>query len=277
MYKGFIIDDFDENSDFSNVNTKTTRDIVRETLLNENEYITNDIFNSCLSDFIIQDSIDKDIILDSSRIIDTFFPNVKADIFISHSHKDVGVAKEFAKYIYVNTGLKSFIDSEVWNYADDLLNDIDVDYCLKSNGSYSYERRNVSTSYVHMMLNTALLNMIDRCECLFFLSTPNSFNKEQEIKNTTFSPWIYSELSMANAIEKRVPERYDEINKALLEHSEEHFSQEDALTNFKIAMTPNTYNLIFCDCQKLKSWLSKCSFSKSLQNLDFLYGMFQNS
>ena len=60
------------------------------------------IFNSYLSDFIIQDSIDKDIILDGSRIIDTFFPNVKADIFISHSHKDVGVAKEFAKYIYVN-------------------------------------------------------------------------------------------------------------------------------------------------------------------------------
>ena len=69
MYKGFIIDDFDENSDFSNVNTKTIRDIDRKTLLNENEYITNDIFNSCLSDFIIQDSIDKDIILDGSRII----------------------------------------------------------------------------------------------------------------------------------------------------------------------------------------------------------------
>ena len=69
MYKGFIIDDFDENSDFSNVNTKTIRDIDRKTLLNENEYITNDIFNSCLSDFIIQDSIDKDIILEPSSII----------------------------------------------------------------------------------------------------------------------------------------------------------------------------------------------------------------
>ena len=254
MYKGFIIDDFDENSDFSNVNTKTNRDIVRKTLLNENEYVINNIFNSYLSDFIIQDSIDKDIILDGSRIIDTFFPNVKADIFISHSHKDVGVAKEFAKYIYVNTGLKSFIDSEVWNYADDLLNDIDVDYCLKSNGSYSYERRNVSTSYDQMMLNTALLNMIDRCECLFFLSTPNSFNKEQEIKNTTFSPWIYSELSMANAIEKRIPVRYDEINKALREQSTVQFSQEDSLPDFKIAMKPNTCNLISCDCQRLRNW-----------------------
>lgn len=128
-----------------------------------------------------------------------------------------------------------------------------------------------------MMLNTALLNMIDRCECLFFLSTPNSFNKEQEIKNTTFSPWIYSELSMANAIEKRLPARYDEINKALREQSIVQFSQEDSLPDLKIAMKPITSNLISCDCQKLRIWLSKCSFSKSLENLDFLYGMFQKS
>ena len=276
MYKGFIVDDFDENPDFSGVNTKTGLEIVKYALSNENEYLTNATFNSCLSDFIIQDSIDKDIILDGSRIVDTFFPNVKADIFISHSHKDVETAKEFAKIIYVKTGLKSFIDSEVWIYADDLLNDIDFDYCLKANGSYSYEKRNISTSYVHMMLNTALLNMLDRCECLFFLSTPNSFNKEQEIKNTTFSPWIYSELSMANAIEKRIPVRYDEINKALREQSTVQFSQEDSLPDFKIAMKPNTCNLISCDCQRLRNWLSKCSFSKSLENLDALYKMFRS-
>ena len=276
MYKGFIVDDFDENPDFSGVNTKTGLEIVKYALSNENEYLTNATFNSCLSDFIIQDSIDKDIILDGSRIVDTFFPNVKADIFISHSHKDVEAAKEFAKIIYVKTGLKSFIDSEVWSYADDLLKDIDFDYCLKANGSYSYEKRNISTSYVHMMLNTALLNMLDRCECLFFLSTPNSFNKEQEIKNTTFSPWIYSELSMANAIEKRIPVRYDEINKALREQSTVEFSQEDSLPDFKIAMKPNTCNLISCDCQRLRNWLSKCSFSKSLENLDALYKMFRS-
>ena len=82
MYKGFIIDDFDENPDFSGVNTKTGLEIVKYALSNENEYLTNATFNSCLSDFIIQDSIDKDIILDGSRIVDTFFPNVKADIFI---------------------------------------------------------------------------------------------------------------------------------------------------------------------------------------------------
>ena len=101
MYKGFIVDDFDENPDFSGFNTKTGLEIVKYTLSNENEYLTNDTFNSCLSNFIIQDSIDKDIILDGSRIVDTFFPNFKADIFISHSHKDVLAAKEFARIIYV--------------------------------------------------------------------------------------------------------------------------------------------------------------------------------
>lgn len=67
MYKGFIVDDFDESPDFSGVNTKTGLEIVEYALSNENEYLTNATFNSCLSDFIIQDSIDKDIILDGSR------------------------------------------------------------------------------------------------------------------------------------------------------------------------------------------------------------------
>lgn len=276
MYKGFIIDDFDENSDFSSVNTKTIFEIVKSTLSNENEYLVNDTFNSCLSDFISQDSIDKDVILDGSKIIDTYFPRVQADIFISHSHKDVEAAKEFAKFIYVQAGLKSFIDSEVWSYADDLLNDIDVDYCLKTNNCYSYEKRNVSTSYVHMMLNTALLNMIDRCECLFFLSTPNSFYTEHEIKNTTFSPWIYSELSMANAIEKRIPYRFRHINKSLLEQAAESYVVDSAATDLKIALKPKIENLISCETAQLKDWLSRCVATERLSNLDMLYKMFDS-
>ena len=269
MYKGFIIDDFDENSDFSTIGVNNFGESLRKTLCSEAQYIVNGAFNSCLSDFIIQNSIDKDVILDGSRILDTYFPNVKADIFISHSHKDVETAKEFAKLIYVKTGLRSFIDSEVWGYADDLLRKIDNSYCLNSDGSFSYKKRNISTSYVHMMLNTALLSMIDRCECLFFLSTPNSFNTEQKIKNTTFSPWIYFELSMANAIEKRIPCRFQQINKSLLEQV-----ADSAAPSLKIALKPKIENLTFCECEKLKKWLSSCVTAKRLENLDIFYEKF---
>lgn len=273
MYKGFIIDDFD-NIDFSGVRSYRIQDIIRMELITEDQYLVNDTFNVSLSNFIIKDSIEKDCILDGTKISDKYFPSVNADIFISHSHKDIEKAKEFAKVIYYKTGLKSFIDSEVWGYADDLLRKLDDSYCPNSDNTYSYEKRNISTSYVHMMLNTALLNMIDRCECLFFLNTPNSFNAEQEIKNTTFSPWIYSELSMANAIEKKVPSRYDEVKKSLLEQAVVQFSQEDSLPELKIAMKPKTNNLISCSYQQLITWISKCSVSESKENLDTLYKLF---
>lgn len=200
MYKGFIVDDFDENSDFQN----KFFEVWVSSSSQENKFLANKDFNIFLKDFIIRDSVNRDLILDGAKLAEHYFPSVQADIFISHSHKDVEKAKAFAKYIYIKTGLVSFIDSEVWSFADDLLRCLDNEYCYNSGSMlYSYEKRNISTSYVHMMLNTALLNMIDKCECLFFLSTPNSFNTEKEIKNTTFSPWIYSELSMANVIRKK--------------------------------------------------------------------------
>lgn len=275
MYKGFIIDDFDNNSDFSNLCSRSTTEILRFSNLTESDYLINESFNSSLKDFIIQDSVDRDVILDGQKIIDNYFPEVHADIFISHSHRDVQKVQDFAKTIYHKTGLVSFIDSEVWKYADDLLRQIDDACCPNFDGTYSYEKRNVSTAYVHMMLNTALLSMIDRCECLFFLSTPNSYNTDEEIENTTFSPWIYSELSMANTIEKKMPARFTDIEKSLLEQSVEQFFQEDSAPELKIALKPKTENLIECSGLQIKYWLSSCEVSKKLENLDVLYNIFK--
>lgn len=180
--------------------------------------------------------------------------------------------KDFARRVYLKTGLVSFIDSEVWSYADDLLKEIDSTYTFNDETNlYDYDRRNVSTSYVHLMLNTALLNMIDRCECLFFLNTPNSFNVEEEIENTTYSPWIYSELSMANSIEKKIPKRYEELNKSLREGRESVFSQLDSGLGLKIALQPSINNLIQCGYADINNWLEKCSFSDGKENLDLLY------
>ena len=275
MYKGFIIDNFD-NLNFSQIKISTERKSIDKSPLLENKFLANKVFNKSLSDFVLQSSIEKDVILDGSKIVDEYFPEVKADIFISHSHKDVKKAREFAKLIYMKTGLVSFIDSEVWKYADDLLRNIDNDFCLSSATTYSYKKRNISTSYVHMMLNTALLKMIDRCECLFFLNTPNSFNVEQEIEKTTFSPWIYSELSMANAIEKKIPDRYRSLHKSLTEESVAQFSQEDSF-QFMIALKPKTEKLINYDCSIVAEWLSGCTSTNKLSNLDLLYKRFSRS
>ena len=145
--------------------------------------------------------------LDGSMMKANWFPQIKADIFISHSHKDKELALALAGWLRASFGLIPFIDSCVWGYANDLLKMIDDKYCLKDAHFYSYEKRNYSTSHVHMMLSVALSQMIDNTECLFFLNTPNSITPGTIIKQTE-SPWIYSEIATTRLIRKKALEEY---------------------------------------------------------------------
>jgi hypothetical protein len=97
-------------------------------------------------------------ILDGSKIQASWFPQIDTNIFISHSHDDTDRAIAFAGWLWDNFKLTCFIDSLIWGYANDLLKEIDNDYCLNEDGTfYNYEKRNYSTSHVHMMLSTALV------------------------------------------------------------------------------------------------------------------------
>jgi len=141
--------------------------------------------------------------LNGSNMQENWFPQIKADIFISHSHKDEELALTLAGWLKETFGLTAFIDSCVWGYSNDLLKLIDDVYCRNINrNSYDYDKRNYSTSHVHMMLSVALTQMIDNTECLFFLNTPNSITPDTII-NQTESPWIYSEIAMSRLIRKK--------------------------------------------------------------------------
>ena len=145
--------------------------------------------------------------LDGSKMQENWFPQIEADVFISHSHRDEELALGLAGWLKEHFGLKAFIDSAVWGYANDLLKDIDNKYCLQTGRQvYNYQKRNQSTSHVHMMLSVALNQMIDNTECLFFLNTPNSVSIGASIGGTTPSPWIYSEIAMSRLKEK-APEK----------------------------------------------------------------------
>ncbi|MDR6673864.1 hypothetical protein [Xanthomonas sp. 1678] len=147
----------------------------------------------------------EDGILDAKALSKAWFPAIKADVFISHSHNDEAKALRLAGWLEENFGLNSFIDSTVWSSADALLKKIDDKYCIHKNGtSYDYEKRNLSTSHVHMMLAMAITEMIDRCECLFFLNTPASITPGKTINEAkTSSPWIYAEIAISKTIQKR--------------------------------------------------------------------------
>lgn len=117
--------------------------------------------------------------LDAAKVEADWFPEIKAHVFLSHSHADEKVVINFAGYLYKEFGITSFIDSTVWGYADKLLKQIDEKYSVMEKdklgkNTYSYEKRNRTTTQVHLLLQGALAKMINQCECLIFVNTPNS-------------------------------------------------------------------------------------------------------
>jgi hypothetical protein len=159
--------------------------------------------NSQQVEFILNTFVNSDNSLNGTEIQNFWFPQIEADIFISHSHKNQEEAIAIAGWLWNNFKLKTFIDSCIWGYSNKLLLILDRKHCWMPNrGVYDYNLRNYSTSHVHMMLSTALTMMIDKCECLFFLNTPNSVKSYVETDKTE-SPWIYSEIATTKIIEKK--------------------------------------------------------------------------
>lgn len=162
----------------------------------------------CLSEYITEEGI-----INGSALKEHWFSISQKDIFISHSHKDIHKVKAFAGWLKLNFGLEAFIDSCSWGYCDVLLNKIDKKYCYKpKTKTYDYNLRNYTTSHVHMMLSTALTEMINKTECIIFFNTPNSIIMADELdkiskKEKTISPWIYHELSISTMIQISPPQR----------------------------------------------------------------------
>lgn len=60
--------------------------------------------------------------------------------------------------------------------------------------------------------------MIDQCECIIFLNTPNSISCKGCIeKDGTESPWIYAEIESTRMLRENLPERKRMMVKASME------------------------------------------------------------
>lgn len=211
--------------------------------------------------------------LDGSKLINEWFPIVKSDVFISHSHKDEELAICLGAWLYQRFGITSFIDSTVWGYSNDLLESLDKKYCYNSQtNSYNYEKRNLTTSHVHMMLSTALNNMINNTECLFFLNTPNSITIGEDLEKkdtTTYSPWIFSELSTAMIVEKKHPRMEKEIKQNLYAMEKSFEKREELVIEYQTKLS----ELTKLNKLDLLLWSIAVSFDKIIgsSSLDVLY------
>ncbi len=150
-------------------------------------------------------------IINGSKIQEDWFPNINADIFISHSHNDKDLANALAGWLNYNFKLNVFIDSNVWGYSDKLLKSINSRYSNKREnpyGGYLYDHKacNYASQHVNLMLSIALQKMIDEVECVILLNTDNSVTVFDDIYDRfdeTYSPWIYSEIICTQIIRKK--------------------------------------------------------------------------
>lgn len=170
--------------------------------------------NSCVK--TLQQYISVDGNLDAETLQKDWFPDVNADVFISHSHDDEQEVFKFAGYL-MSLGLHPFVDSMVWRYADDLLQKINDKYHrIRKNSdnstTYSYGGCNYSAAQVYLLLNSALIKMMDKTESIIFLDTPNSIqiSSNDNYKTVTNSAWLFSELMATNLLKENVPIRKKE-------------------------------------------------------------------
>lgn len=152
-------------------------------------------------------------LIDGTKLQEEWFPvdgpKMNFDVFISHSHKDLDdIVLPFARWLYDRLGLRCFIDSQFWQYSDDLLKQIDDGYAYQpESGTYNYLIRNFTTSNIHIMLSMALMKMMNKTEMVIFIDSDNSIVYHKGEKATP-SPWIYEEVNFASSLEMKIPKRW---------------------------------------------------------------------
>ena len=196
-------------------------------------------------------------LLDAEKIQQSVFPETEIDVFISHSHNDEDQAIRIALSLE-KIGLKPFVDSCVWGYADELLQKIDNKFCIPSGWeNYSYALRNRTTTNVHLILNSALQQMIHRSELFVFLGTESSIKIDEYMsdKKRLSSPWIFSELMFAQNVKRTERkqlklmglESYGKLNEAVFDSKP---------VEFRYLLPQSTYSM---DYRQFIKWLSSYS------------------
>ena len=191
--------------------------------------------------------------IDGTKMGDNWFPQIDAEIFISHAHQDEALALNLAGWLHSTFKIRSFIDSCVWGHSTKILRQIAVDHCRTDDKRhFDYDLRNGSTSHIHMMLATALGKMINSVEAVIFVSTPNSVSTKESIQRVS-SPWLLYELSLMQLIQKRPLNDYRKMKKSAdiheLEEGVENFSR-----TIPIDYDADFSSLTSLDADTLNSW-----------------------
>lgn len=240
-------------------------------------------FSESLDDFV------EDGVISAEKLEQGLYPSVRADVFLSHSGRDIDVVLAFAGWLYQNFGLRSFVNETVWDQSCRMFKILD-EACGGSNeADIPYEsllmktkrtcralqkRWSMISSHADMILSTALLKMIDRTEA-FFVINPGRRSNPTGNRGTaqTDSPWIYSEVLYSSIIRRKPLSEYRNYGEAFL--------REDLqLALESLYFMTVTYNLdmkgvVHLAPGKLEQWRGSYELQKlhdtSMHQLDALY------
>lgn len=185
--------------------------------------------------------------IDAELIAKHLFPEMRCDVFISHSFNDRSKAIQLAHDLR-KRGIVAFVDSMFWGSAYELLRAIDNKYSIPfGQKDYSYERLNRSAAHVNMILATALQKMIMHSSMLLFLSTENSISTKHSVQDEkkTHSAWIHMELTFSHMLWQI------EQSKNLLDGMESYKSESASI--YHKAETEHLKTLTY---SKFSSWLN---------------------
>ncbi len=222
----------------------------------------NSMLKEWLREFISHETID------GTALTERFFPTLHSDVFLSYSHNDSDLAYMVAGMLSSCLKLSVFIDSQFWGGADELLKEIDNKYCHQGDSkTYSYEKRNYSTSHVHAMLSSAIIKAMDQAEIIIFLNTPNSVpNIARTIDDGgydyTLSPWIYEEMLFASLLRERDWQTYRRRLRIL--DSADIFER-----NLNIAYKLPKDRLVSLSISDIEDWISEYTKRKENGIIDY--------
>ena len=213
--------------------------------------------------------IDTTSIVDGDAVESKWFPKKKFDVFISHSHRDLEFVGCLALCLRQKCGLEVFVDSLVWGYKDDLVNRLyQPEQLIIRNESEKQALLLGVAAHVDGMLQKSLMEIMDECETLFFLNTPNSVSAKGVV-HKTYSPWLYAELEASKRLRIRIPVRRKQFSTTLFESG-----IEDKKAEFKIEHNADTGHLSKMDGSIFAKWVNSCTEPRRDQSLDKLYNMF---
>lgn len=245
MYKAFELRI--KNGEFDNITNQDEKLQIRlwHSIGFQKKIEFNTEYNELLKNYL------KDGTIDGTKLAKEVFAQNSYDVFLSYSHDDEDLIFIIAGLLIEQFGLNVFVDTFYWGSADRLLKEIDDVNCKQADGTYNYAKRNLTTSHVHAMLTSAIIQIMDSSETVIFINTENSVPVLKDIlsgtKEYTFSPWIYEEILLTNYLRKRNWSEHREIKI----NEKFNFSKKDLEIMYELP----SENLIKLNKQYIREWM----------------------